>query len=117
MEKGYEGPYDVVLEMHCLDTVCAEKKDFMKCVRILDSLLKPGGMFVRFSTNAPSETGNQFLWRAGGKDYTLILLTHEFVTSVLRKCGFREVSASWEPFDPNTTGHGDGHHFITATKE
>ena len=57
MEEGYEGPYDVLLDMQCLDTVCAEKKDFIKCVRILHSLLKPGGMFVRVSANALSETG------------------------------------------------------------
>ena len=125
MEKGYEGSYDVVLDMQCLDAVCAEKKDFIKCVRNLHSLLKPGGMFVRVATNALSETRNQVLWSVGGKDYTCIRFTHEFVTSVLRESGFREVIASWAPLDPNTTGHyhemvkktSDGYHFITAVKE
>ena len=123
MEKGYEGPH-VLLEMQCLDAVCADKMDFRKCMRTLQSLLKPGGMFVHVSTNAVSETANQVVWSVGGKEYKCIRLTHEFVTSVLKESGFREVNVTWVPLDPHTTGHfhelvkktANGYHFITAAK-
>ena len=124
MEKGYEGPYDIILECGCLDTACSDENTFIKCIRTLHSLLKKGGMFARVSPNAFSETVNQVVWSVGGNEYTGIRMTHEFVTSLLRKSGFRQVSASWAPLDPSTTGQNhellkktaNGYQFITAVR-
>ena len=77
MEKGYEGPYDILLECGCLDAACSNKQTFDKCVKVLHSLLKPGGILIRVSPNAITDTEN-LVYCVGGKECTCIRLTHEF---------------------------------------
>ena len=123
IEKGYEGPYDILFDCGCLDAACSDKEAFKKCITILRPLLKPGGTLVRVSPNATVDTEN-LVYSVGGKERRCIRLTHEYVVSVLKESGFQDISVAFTPLDPNTTGEfhqliketSNGYHFISARK-
>ena len=48
MEEGFEGPYDVLIECGCLDTAASDRQSFVNCAKKLMSLLKPGGIYLRY---------------------------------------------------------------------
>ena len=52
IQNGYEGPYDVIVECGCLDAACSEIQSFRRCTKVLTSLLKPGRVYVHYTTNS-----------------------------------------------------------------
>ena len=123
MEKGYEGPYDIILECECLDAACSDKQTFEKCIKVLHSLLKPGGTLVRVSANAITDMDN-LVYSVGGKERTCIRLTHEYVARIMTENGFQDIEIAFSPLDPDTSGlfhemikkTANGYHFISARK-
>jgi hypothetical protein len=103
MEKGYEGPYDIILECECLDAACSDKQTFEKCIKVLHSLLKPGGTLVRVSANAITDMDN-LVYSVGGKERTCIRLTHEYVARIMTENGFQDIEIAFSPLDPDTSG-------------
>ncbi len=91
IEKGYEGPYDVILQCACLEGTCSDMNSFKTCMRRLTSLLKPGGLLFDFATDSAVDTfglnyvvgdrvysyisciGNEGVWtkRCGGELHTI----------------------------------------------
>ena len=98
MEKGYEGPYDVILECGCLDAACADKESYSCCMKVLASLLKPGGIFVRYSINGVTEYEQQ-AYCAGHQTFHCICFNYEYIASVLKE-GFVDVQSHFMPHDP-----------------
>ena len=43
IEKGFEGPYDVVLESNSLQAACTDLESYKLSLKLLSGLLKPGG--------------------------------------------------------------------------
>ena len=123
MEKGFEGPYDIVLEFGCLDAACANKQSFERSMNIVASLVKPGGTFVRWSPNGHVDI-EDMLYRVGGSQLKCIRLTKEYVASLLNKSGFKDVHVDFTPVIPENASlyekeietTTDGYHFISATK-
>ena len=125
MEKGFEGPYDVIIECGTVDSACSEMDSYKRCMKKLTSLLKPGGVYANHSTNS-TEVKENVCYPAGNQWYTCMHLPAENVASVLRECGFEDdVYMDVIPFDVFTQTeyskimqtHGNGFHFISAKKK
>ena len=50
IEKGYEAPYDVVLCMVCLETLCVDVEEYNSRLVKVCSLIKKGGSLLLLST-------------------------------------------------------------------
>ena len=122
IEKGYEGPYDVVLEFGCLMAACIDKQNYQSCMKPLTSLLKPGGVFVHYSSNSNSSDDKEKLrYPVGDKEFPYIGLNHEYITTLLKEDEeFTDICSDFVPLDPNTSSaflpKRNGFHFISAKK-
>ena len=76
MEKGYEGRYDVILECGCLDAACADKESYRRCMKVLTSLWKPSGTFVRYFINGIAEYEQQ-AYCVGNQTFHCICFNYE----------------------------------------
>ena len=120
MEKGYEGPYDIILLCTCLEGVCSDIKTFTSCMKTVVALLKPGGLLFDFSTNSACDTpGSKYT--VGDGVYNCVHLTHSTVVSVMRECGLSDVDVNFAPLNPQCkVGYLSytprGFHAITGVK-
>ena len=123
MESGFEGPYDVVLECGCLEAACSDEESYRKGMRVLAALLRPEGLFVHYGRNSVSFMEDR-VCSDGGKEYSCIHLSHEYIVSVLKEDGFRDIVTYFSPLDPrNSSKHikkvvttANGYNFIHARK-
>ena len=121
MEKGYEGPYDVILECGCLDAACANKESYRSCMKVLASLLKPGGTFIRYSNNCVAEYEQQ-AYHVGDQTFHCICFNYKYIVSFLKQEGFVDVQSHFMPHDPLRTRDytkvkgRNGFHFVSAKK-
>ena len=124
MEKGYEDPYDVILQLGCLEAACSDKESYIRCMKVLTSLLKPGGIMVNRDINGLADYENLH-YRVGDKDLACIRLTTEYVVSVFEECGFKDIETALIPLELNSSSWicttmkatGNGLRFIYGTKK
>ena len=57
IEKGYEGPYDIVISRMCLETSCNNLDEYRAGIAKLTSLVKPGGLLLIYSIDMQPEDG------------------------------------------------------------
>ena len=100
MEKGYEGPYDIILQCGCLESACSDLDTFTSCMKTLEKLLKPGGLLFDFASDAPVDTTLGLKYRVGDEVHTFIRLTRSTVASVMRGCGLSVVDVHFAPLNP-----------------
>ena len=95
IEKGYEGPYDVVYTASCLESVVSSIEGFEAAVSKLCDLLKPGGWIVMAVCQG-----------TGSSKYVVIKVKEANIFAILQeRCGFEreritilpQVSLSTEP--------------------
>ena len=77
MEKGFEGPYDVLIEYGCLDAACSDLESYKTCVKNMAPLVKPGGVLVRASLNGKSNA----VYDVGDRTFPCIRMTDQGVCS------------------------------------
>ena len=99
MEKGYEGPYDIILQCSCLECACSDTDSFKSCMRRLTDFLKPGGLLFDYATDAAVDTLS-LNYPVGGRAHSYISLTHSTVASGMRECGLRDVNVNFTPLNP-----------------
>ena len=122
MEKGFEGPYDVILQCACLEAACSDKNSYEEGMKTLTSLLKPGGVMVNHATNGLTDY-ERLQYRVGDKDHTCMRLTSEYVVSVFEKCQLKDIQTVILPLDPTSwitkaiISTANGRHFIYGMKE
>ncbi len=116
ISKGFEGPYDVVIDSGCLAAACTTTESYNVGVAKLASLLKPGGTPIIF-TSQREKTG---AYTVGSKIYNVLALNGEYVTKVLQDKGFSEIIVNLYRFERcNPRDESDitvGYLFITAKK-
>ncbi len=91
IERGYEGPYDVIITIFCLASACKTPEEFVAAVDKLMGLLKPGGKIVIYDSErvlgAPMG-----LWTVGDQVFHSLALSRSFVKATLEKTGFCDVA-------------------------
>ena len=121
IEKGFEGPYDVVLEMGCLQTACGSVSIFRESIKRLAGLLKPGGTIVSRSPDISMDK-ESIKYYVGGREYSCLCITADFVASVISETGFNDVQVTTCQCDQskrapyNQKPGMNGYHFIHAKK-
>ena len=62
IEKGYEGPYSIIISSLCLESSCENVEEYRAGVAKLSSLLKPGGLLLIYSIDRqPEEKEGRYL--------------------------------------------------------
>ena len=121
LETGFEGPYDIVLQIGCLEAACPDKASYGRSMKVVTSLVKPGGLMVNHATDGNRDYEG-ISYRVGGKDHSCVRLTTEYVVSQFRECGFTDIQSHHIPLDPNSwitkliTSTANGRHFIYGTR-
>ena len=91
IEKGYEGPYDIVISSLCLNTSCENMDEYRASVAKLSSLVKPGGLLLIFSTEQlPEEEPSYYL--VGSQYFYDLKLTYDDVVSAIKEAGLNILS-------------------------
>ena len=89
IEKGFEGPYDVVIEHACLVAACATVESFKKSLERLKRMLKPGGrMIVGCPACDVKERATATPYNNGGKMYNFLCIDKEFLVDTIKAAGF-----------------------------
>jgi nicotinamide N-methyltransferase len=98
IEKGYEGPYDVVMSNLCLDGACKTIDEFKTGLRKLACLLKPGGRITMYvdAVGDPGNVGTNYSYGVGDSDggmerFNFLGFTRESLTALLESAGFTDV--------------------------
>ncbi len=116
--KGFEGPYDVVMDSWCLANACATREIYEQGIAKLAGLLKPGGHYMIFATQR-EQAGSYVV---GSSRYQALPLSGDYLTKVVQDQGLSEVTLSL--CDRQDTGHplddrdptNTGYMFVTARK-
>ena len=90
IEKGFEGPYDVVIESGCLLAACTTTESFKKGLVTLSHLLKPGGTIIMWGSDRSMEQPT-IVYTVGDKEYISLRAEKEFVVDAMKEAGFSSV--------------------------
>ena len=97
IEKGYEGPYDVVMSNLAIDGACKTIEEFKTALRKLADLLKPGGRLTMYtSSTSDANVGKKYSYGVGDSGDSLdrfpfLAFTREVLTGLLEGAGFTDV--------------------------
>ena len=94
IEKGYEGPYDIVISFLCLVSCCNSVDEYHAGVVKLSSMVKPGGLLLIYSLDMqPGEEPNYYL--VGSQYFYAGLNTScDIVTSALEAAALNVLSVN-----------------------
>ncbi len=90
VSKGFEGPYDVVLDSWCLQDACKTSESYEMGVAKLVHLLKPGGTLMIFA----AERKQSGTYVVGPTTYKTLAMTGESVAKVVQEQGLSEISVN-----------------------
>ena len=124
--KGYEGPYDVVMSMLCIENGCLTRNEYKAAVRRLAILVKRGGNFLLYSSvrNREENDDTPGYYSVGNERHIQVALPLQFVLTTLKESGFAVVETNELPEKENdalrkvagTQSDLESTAFITATK-
>ena len=90
VQRGFEGPYDVVMDSWCLAYACARKEMYEKGIAKLAGLLKPGGTLMIFA----SQRNQPGSYMVGSTTFNSLPLNGEYISKVVQEQGMCEVSVN-----------------------
>ena len=102
IEKGFEGPYDVIIEGGCLIAACTTIERFKEALVTLSHLLKPGGTIIMWGFNVSMEHKTT-IYRVGNKDYNCLCVEKEFVVDAVKDAGLTDVQMHAYEYDRSKT--------------
>ena len=92
IEKGYEGPYDVVLTMLAIESVCRSEGEYCIFIKRLSSLVEPGGHLLLIAKLAP--LSQPMYYKVGNEDMYYYALSCDAVTNALKQASFVNISTT-----------------------
>ena len=101
IQKGYEGPYDVVYTASCLEMACSNIEDYGMAVSKLCGLVKPGGWLVMHVSMRGKEEGVLNICHVGPVRFVELNVTVDEMYAMLQdRCGFERDSITVIPAEP-----------------
>ena len=92
IEKGYEGPYDIISIFGCLGPGCESLERCTKVLKKFSSFLKPAGRMVICGQDfKPDILGKHFMYPVGSEQFPFMAITTDFYKSALEDAGFINV--------------------------
>ena len=100
--KEFEGPYDIVMSMLCIENGCLTREEYKLAVHVqkIAGLIKPGGTFLLHSTVRNKE--GQGYYHVGVNKYVQVALPLQFLLTTLEETGFTKITKNM--FDSETGG-------------
>jgi 2-polyprenyl-3-methyl-5-hydroxy-6-metoxy-1,4-benzoquinol methylase len=97
--KGYEGPYDVVMSMLCIEHGCLTRQEYKAAVKRIATLVKREGNLLIHSTIRNREEGNDTpgYYYINEKKHIEVALSLQFVLMTLKECGFSVIETNKLP--------------------
>ena len=101
IERGYEGPYDVIFTSSCLEMACSNIEDYGTALSKLCGLLKPGGWLVMSVSMRGKEEGVLNICHVGPVRFVELNVTVDEMYTVLKeRCGFERERITVMPQEP-----------------
>lgn len=88
IQRGYEGPYDIVYTASCLEDCCQNLQQYAEAVTRLTNLLADGGRLVMNVSSG--EVGTSTYYCLGDVKLPELNIAEHEALSVLRTCGYRD---------------------------
>ena len=93
IEKGYEGPYDIVISFLCLGSCCNSVDEYCAGVVKLSSMVKPGGLLLIYSLDMkPWDELNYY--RVGSHCFYDLNISCDLAISALEAASLSVISVS-----------------------
>ena len=88
--KGYEGPYDVVMSMLCIENGYLTRQGYKAAVKRISTLVKRDGTLLLYTTirNREANDNTPGYYYVGEQRIVQVALPLEFVQATLNECGF-----------------------------
>lgn len=121
MESGFEGPYDVILEVGCFQAASKSITDYKKAVKNAYNMLQLGGYLVQRGVDLNMDQ-IAIHYRVDEQEFTCLCITHQYAVEVMKEIGFSNVSVECCPVDPlNTSDYNKkegmiGYFFVKGQK-
>lgn len=90
--QGYEGPYDVVVEIHLLSSICSTERVLTAVLVRLSKLLKPGGRLVSSMFVVEGVSSATHPYFVGGKTFAALNVSEEMLQTSFAQAGFTNLS-------------------------
>ena len=117
IEKGFEGPYDVVFKSNSLQAACTTIDSYKHCVKLLTGLIKPAGTLILYGEDISMDTTTQPYF-VNGVEFSCLSISKECIRSILTDIGLVDVKVEFTPLDPSNKASynngKNGYYFITA---
>ena len=103
--QGYEGPYDVVMSILCIENGCLTKDEYKAAVGRIASLTKKGGNFLLYSSvrNRGEHDETPGYYHVGKEKHVQVALPLQFVVMTLKQNGFSVVEINELPMEKSAT--------------
>ena len=108
IEKGFEGPYDVLIEGGVLNPACTSFESFKKALVSLTHLLKPGGSMMMWDSLFSGMEQCTTVYDVGDKEYNCLCTEKEFVIDAVKEAGLTIVHMRNIEYDRSKTSK----HFV-----
>jgi len=102
IEKGFEGPYDVLIEGGCLLAACTTTESFKKGLITLTHLLKAGGTIIMLGSDRDMEQSTT-VYSVGSNLYQCLCMEKEIVLEAVKEAGFSNVHMQSREYVPSKT--------------
>ena len=122
--KGYEGPYDVVMSLLCLDSACHTRSDYKAAFKRLAGMVKNGGDLLLYTTirNREEHDDTPGYYGIGERKVFDVALPLQFVLTTLKQNGFTVIETNQLPEEESAALNNlentdlESAAFITASK-
>ena len=88
--EGFEGPYDVVISILCLENACETKEEFKAAIERIGTLIKPGGHLLMYCALQSKEISGFF--HVAETKFTYVGLSLQFLLNVFEESGFTDIT-------------------------
>ena len=100
MQPGFEGPYDVIIEVGCFQVACNKITEYKRAMQNAFKLLRPGGIFAERGVDITMDE-ETVVYTVGGKELNVLSITSGDAVSVMEEVGFSNVNVVTCPRDPS----------------
>lgn len=88
--KGFEGPYDVVMSIVCIENACKTRDEYKAAVGRLASLVKPGGHLLLYLNVRDDEGMGRYY--IGDTKFTPMFLQLDVILKIMEDTGFTDIT-------------------------
>lgn len=95
IEKGSEGPFDVVITFLAIECACVSEAEYIEFIEKLSKMVKPNGAIIMFSKLA--KKAQSISYAIGRERFYYYAVTYDMLLNALSKAGFVNVQCTNVP--------------------